>query len=304
MFEFSTTSIIIIAVCAIAIIALLFLYLYIGRKENQAGQISVQEPEDDQIAEQKQESAAAENAPAEEMPANAETEVFRPVQASADEIEISADISQEEDLAASLEEAFGSEPAPETEKTAEAVTIPGMVKNAESELVSETTIIAEPTLKPEPEKAAEAEPAPAAEKAAEAESTPAFAPELVPEQPVRPAEPDLSVLYQEVDEEDYEQVGTDVADAIALAFEQAIKPVSAAADSQPAQSTELGQSAQSAAQQTAQTSSRHMAGHHIRGRIGNEETAAQERQNASEMPVGAERTAAPGSVRRHRHTDR
>lgn len=286
MFEFSTTSITIIAVCAIAIIVLLFLYLYIGRKEKAASQAAQMSENDQQ----------AKIPAAEEKSESTEAEAIHPEQTPAEEMEIGAHISQEEELAASVEAALAEKEAALAEKEA-ALAASAAEKTSESESA------------PEAEKAAAAESAPAAEKTAEAAPAPAL------EQPARKAEPDLSAFYQEVDEEDYEQVGTDVADAIALAFEQAIRP-DTAADSQSLQqavnnSEGLSGHIQATAQQSAQgstqqsaTATHYAADQHIRGRIRNEDPTLQEPQTVNEVPVGAERTAAPGSVRKHRSTGR
>ena len=276
MFEFSTTSIIIIAVCVIAIILLLFLYLYIGRREKQ-GIMSTEEksmPADEQI----------------KKPVEADEP--KPVQADA-----AAPVhSSDEELAASVEAALVE---------MDSVPAPG------PELTAEPEKIAEPEPVPEPEKVSEPEAAeePVAEPAVEPEAAPepATEPEAVaasePEKPAKQAGPDLSALYQEVDEEDYEQVGTDVADAIALAFEQAVKPVSAA-DGQSLQQTAAGSEGTSQFTQTAGTN-RYTAGQHLRGRIVNEEIpVSEESYKNGEMPVGAHRTAAPGSVRKRRGSGR
>ena len=114
----------------------------------------------------------------------------------------------------------------------------------------------------------------------------------------RKAEPDLSVFYQEIDEEDYEQVGTDVADAIALAFEQAVKPENTAAASASAE-TAASTAAQSAAD-------RHISGTHVRGtaRAGETPRAYEAEDTAGAISAGAVKKAAPGSVRRVRRIEK
>lgn len=280
MFEFSTTSIIIIAVCVIAIILLLFLYLYIGRREKQ-GIMST-----------------------EEEPAPADEQVWKPVEADRETDPAEADVPQpvqtavpvhssDEELAASVEAALAEMDS---------------VSAADAEPATEPVAAAEPTAAPDPTTEPEAAPEPTAapETAAEPISEPEAVVVSEPEKPEKPAkqkEPDLSALYQEVDEEDYEQVGTDVADAIALAFEKAIKPGSAA-DGQFLQQAAAGSEGSSQFTQTAGTN-RSAAGLHIRGRIVNDETPVSQENNINgEMPVGAHRTAAPGSVRKRRGSGR
>ena len=238
MFEFSTNSIIIIAVCVVAIILLLFLYLYISRKEKQGRVMTDPEKSTDNslASEQAQKPLAA-------APQAEEEKAPQPTQAFAAETEKVRHFSQEEELAASVEELLGKEE-------------PAAI---------EVQPIPEPESIPEPEKVAEPEPVSELEKAAEP------APEPEPEKASKQDGPDLSALYQEVDEEDYEQVGTDVADAIALAFEKVV-----------------GQETPAAEQ-------------NVRGRIGQEAAAAvEETQKEIEIPIGTARRTAPGSVRRNR----
>ena len=269
MFEFSTASIVVIAVCVIAIILLLFLYIYIGRREKQ-GTLSTEEksaPADEQAGET--EEAAREAEPVEaEVPQPVKEEAAVPLH------------STDEELAASVEEAlaeFDSVSAAEPERAAEAEKTTEPEATAEPEKVSGPEVVEEV--------AAERETAP--EPVAEPEADAAAEPEKK-EKLVKQDGPDLSALYQEVDEEDYEQVGTDVADAIALAFEQAVKPVGAE---------------QAGGQSDGNTP--YTAGQHLRGRIRSEETpGSQESDKNGEMPVGAHRTAAPGSVRKHRGSGR
>ena len=260
MFEFSTNSIIIIAVCVVAIILLLFLYLYISRKEKQGRVMTDPEKSTDNslASEQAQKPLAA-------VPQAEEGKAAQPTQAFAAEAQKARHFSQEEELAASVEELLGKEeaaaieaqPIPEPEPT------PEPEKFAEPEAVSEPVKAVEPEPVSEPVEAAEPEPAPELEKAAE--------PAQEPEKTAKQDGPDLSALYQEVDEEDYEQVGTDVADAIALAFEKVV-----------------GQETPAAEQ-------------NVRGRIGQEAAAVvEETQKEIEIPIGTARRTAPGSVRRNR----
>ena len=279
MFEFSTNSIIIIAVCVVAIILLLFLYLYIGRREKQASQMTGSESEPE------------------------ETEEPQTVQISEAEPGKTNQFTQDEELAASVEEVLAKE---------KSVSVKEFAKDADSQLTQEAEIIgeaqpvleAEKTAESEQELQAPAEPEKEAEPAQEADPEKAVELESasVPDEPVKQDGPDLSVFYQEVDEEDYEQVGVDVADAIALAFEQAIKTESTA-DGQSLQQTAAGREETLQFTQNAGTT-RYAARQHIRGRIGNDETSVQEIRKSGEMPVGADRTTAPGSVRRRRGTSR
>ena len=284
MFEFSTNSIIIIAVCVVAIILLLFLYLYISRKEKQGRVMTDPEKSTDNslASEQAQKPLAA-------VPQAEEGKATQPTQAFAAEAQKARHFSQEEELAASVEELLGKEeaaaieaqPIPEPEPT------PEPEKFAEPEAVSDLEKVAGPEAAPEPEKAAEPEPVSEPVKAVEPEpvsepveaAEPEPAPELEkaaepaqePEKTAKQDGPDLSALYQEVDEEDYEQVGTDVADAIALAFEKVV-----------------GQETPAAEQ-------------NVRGRIGQEAAAVvEETQKEIEIPIGTARRTAPGSVRRNR----
>ena len=274
MFEFSTNSIIIIAVCVVAIILLLFLYLYISRKEKQGRVMTDPEKSTDNslASEQAQKPLAA-------APQAEEEKAPQPTQAFAAETEKVRHFSQEEELAASVEELLGKEEpaAIEVQPIPEPESIPEPEKVAEPEPVSELEKAAEPAPEPEPEKVAEPEPVSDLEKAAEPEPAPEPekaaepAPEPEPEKASKQDGPDLSALYQEVDEEDYEQVGTDVADAIALAFEKVV-----------------GQETPAAEQ-------------NVRGRIGQEAAAAvEETQKEIEIPIGTDRRTAPGSVRRNR----
>ena len=106
MFEFSTNSIIIIAVCVVAIILLLFLYLYISRKEKQGRVMTDPEKSTDNslASEQAQKPLAA-------VPQAEEGKAAQPTQAFAAEAQKARHFSQEEELAASVEELLGKEEA-------------------------------------------------------------------------------------------------------------------------------------------------------------------------------------------------
>ncbi len=330
MFEFGATSIAIIVVCVIAIILLLFLYLYISKKEKNAAAFG-ETPEMEETSAEEKDSAEAEAA-AEEVsgPAAGEEPVTETAEASVEKAvwqtaeeaaDKSADTLPKEDMVseADLAEAVAAltEDWPQAGQEAEQQTETATDQEPQAateviEAAAEESAVPESINAASEQAAADEITETAAEEAAAPENNepqPEQAAAAAPEKKGRKAEPDLSVFYQEIDEEDYEQVGTDVADAIALAFEQAVKPD---ADLQPAGAA--AQSAGTAAQTAASVASaaaqspadRHIPGTHVRGTAGAEETPRthEAKDAAGALAAGTVKKAAPGSVRRVRRIEK